>query len=194
MLNMGEKEPVIMTKAKVRVMYFGMFMTFATAFIYPFLKQKYPELLETDKEHEMIHNEAEKIALNFPTLMSEKHNKESKEWDRKIRVERNLRIKLENKLNLLSEDLRNYKLLIDDLKKHTEFNTNALTITSSALLEEMDKKENSCGWAYYETNGGDNWAMFDCKYSSQILYSVDLRSDCRAYYTPIGGAKTKIKL
>lgn len=78
-------------------------------------------------------------------------------------------------------------------KDHCKFNTNALTITSSALLEEMDKRENGCGWTYHETNGGDDWAMFDCQYSSQILYSVDLRSDCRAYYTPIGGGKTKIK-
>ena len=60
-----------------------------------------------------------------------------------------------------------------------------------AVKEEMDQKNNNCGFVYYETNGGDNWKTFKDLYGSEILYSVDLRSGCRAYYSPIFRSKIK---
>ena len=58
------------------------------------------------------------------------------------------------------------------------------------LYEELDERTHSCPLKYRETNGGDNWALFNGDYGSRVLYSVDIRTNCRYYYVPIFGSKT----
>ena len=74
---------------------------------------------------------------------------------------------------------------------HRQFNTTAISIISDLTTEMMDKKENNCNWSFYRTHSGDAWKVFNDKYESRVPYSLDLRSDCRAFYTPIGGSKIK---
>ena len=146
----------------------------------------FPEMWQTYQTDLIIENEVHKIALEFPDEINQKYSKDSLMFINLIRLNKaKNNIALDHIKKLENENL--------ELKKQSNFNTTATTILSSAILEEMDKKENSCGWTYYETNSGDNWAVFKDSYNSEILYSVDLRSDCRAYYTPINGIKQKVK-
>jgi len=146
----------------------------------------FPELWQRIETDIAIEKKVHEIALEFPDKIAKKYRNDSLTFHKSIRSNRAQITFLKDENFKLKEQLKN-------INEHAKFNTVALTITSSALLEEMDKKVNSCGWSYYETNGGDNWAMFPCLYNSEILYSVDLRSDCRAYYTPINGSKQKVK-
>lgn len=101
---------------------------------------------------------------------------------------------LEGKIYHNKNKIEENKSIIIDNTNHCNFNTKLSSIQSDILWEEMDKNErNTCGFEYRETNTKDNYGKFKDKYSSRIIYSVDLRSDCRAYYTPIDGDKTLIE-
>ena len=78
-------------------------------------------------------------------------------------------------------------------KKHREFNTQGISILADWSTEMMVKVEPpKCNnWYYYRSSANDPWRVFKDKYESRMLYSLDLRSDCRAYYIPIFGTKTK---
>ena len=69
----------------------------------------------------------------------------------------------------------------------------SLLIHSDIIWEEMDLKDHSCEFEYRETNTGDNYGIFDDYYDSRVIYSIDLRSGCRTYYTPIFRGKTQVQ-
>ena len=102
----------------------------------------------------------------------------------KLRVNRN--VTNTNQLLLVKN-----KQTIDSNTKHTDFNTQGISIISDLTTEMMERKKDACDWVYYKTHEGDNWKVFPDVYHSRIPYSLDLRSNCRAYYTPINGSKTK---
>ena len=73
----GKTENKGLSQARARLIYFGMFMTLLTGFVYPTVKQFRPELLETEHDHEMIHDEALKVALEFPSEVMKKYRADS---------------------------------------------------------------------------------------------------------------------
>lgn len=92
-------------------------------------------------------------------------------------------VELDRKIDVMIE-------IQDANQLHRQFNTNVSSIQSDLLCEMMEKKSNSCNWIYYKTHNGDAWKVFNDKYESRVPYSLDLRSGCRAFYTPLGGSKT----
>jgi len=107
---------------------------------------------------------------------------------------KHLEIKHAKLVSLVAQDASTLATVIeiqDANQLHRQFNTDVNSIQSDLLLEMMEKKSNNCEWVYYKTHTGDNWKVFNDKYKSRVPYSLDLRSDCRAFYTPIGEGKTK---
>jgi hypothetical protein len=150
-----------------------------------------PEYLAIAADKALIHNEVGEAVANS-------HDKEVEDLEEslaKVRASNTRAHKLITTLERKTLSLENQIATVIEIQDanqlHRQFNTQAISIVCDAVTEEMDKKENACGWAFYETNGGDNWNIFTDKYESNILYSVDLRTDCRAFYTPIFGSKTK---
>ena len=161
-------------------------VTLCTAVAFPAYDRYIAKHEVSDETREAIHDEQMKVALEFPGEIKEKYKVDSARFYNRIR-------KLESDVRHLREQTKTYEDLIEGTQKQTDFNTKALSITNDALSEEMDRKKNACDWEYLETNGGDNWQIFNDYYESRIIYSVHLRSNCRAYYTPIFRDKIEIK-
>ena len=154
---------------------------------------KNPDLIMKKVEQTFIHNEVEE-ATNNSYATSPLRRKDSlyiADLEYKVRALSVKVAKITSRVAEVEQENKDQTLLIEANEKHSQFNTIATSIACDAIKEEMDKKENGCGWTYYETNGGDNWNIFPDYYESSILYSVDLRSECRAYYTPIFRSKIK---
>ena len=186
-----KKEPQNITKAKVNLIYFGMFMTLMTTLVYPTIKQLYPELLETEKEHQMIKDEAENIALNFPTLMREKHDAEAKALSSKLNVMNNKIIQLKSTIHLMSEDLQSYKIVTDGLHKQIKFNTYNTQNNTEALFDLMNV-DDKCKIVRYTRNKVDRYVLFHDWYESTTLQQIIAGSGCRITVVPFD--RNRIKL
>lgn len=154
---------------------------------------KNPDVIMKKVEQTFIHNEVIE-ATNKGYATSELRKADSTyiaQLEYKSRVTAGKLAKAIARIADLESQIATVIEIQDANQLHRKFNTTAISIACDALKEEMDKKENACGWTFYETNAGDNWNIFKDKYESSILYSVDLRTDCRAYYTPIFGSKIK---
>ena len=116
------------------------------------------------------------------------------EFGERIKTSEATHAKLRSRIHFLEKQVKTYDDLFEGLDKHTKFNTMAISVTNDALYEEMDVREQDvCPLKYRETNGGDNWYLVDDWYDSRILYSLDVRTGCRAYYTPFFREKTKLE-
>lgn len=115
------------------------------------------------------------------------------EFGKEIEEAKSVHSKLRSRIHFLETQNKTHADLFEGVQKQTDFNTKAISITNEALYEEMDTKIHDCTIKYRETNGGDNWYLVDDWYNSRMLYSVDLRTGCRAYYTPFFREKTKIQ-
>ena len=146
------------------------------------LMEWFPEMFTIEADEAMIHNEVDhlkeevskELVLKFQeqlTIAEKEHNRNRAE------------------IVALRQEINSYKDLFEGLQKQTDFNTQVLSITNQVVIEELDAKQNDCGFTYYESNTKDNWAIFKDYYDCQVIYSVDLRSGCRAFYTPIFRSK-----
>jgi vacuolar-type H+-ATPase subunit E/Vma4 len=153
----------------------------------------HPEWLADATTEAVIHNDVEELKeeveadliLKFQDKMDKADNEHNQCLSKIAR--------LNTKIESLQSQIKSYDSILEGLEKHAQFNTLMSSITNEALIEEMDKRNRECNYIYYETNQKDNWGIFDDWYNSRVLYSLELKSDCRVYYTPIFREKVKIQ-
>jgi len=83
------------------------------------------------------------------------------------------------------ELIKRLDIRVDSVDTQTQYNTIVNSIQTDLSIEMMEKKENNCNWVYYKSHSQDDWKGFVDRYNCKVPYSLDLRSDCRAFYTPI---------
>lgn len=83
---------------------------------------------------------------------------------------------------------------LEAARKHRQFNTDFSSIQTDFIFEEAEKRESTgCTYTYYVTNKNDPWNSFRHLYNSRVPYSLDLKSDCRVFYTPLYDHKKSAK-
>ena len=164
----------------------GVISAIVISVLTPLSQLEFPEWWSQEKDAKAIEHEVHEQLLALPNKMGEKYSKDSIRFENKLFLQRAEIVNLNKEIQSLNDT-------IIIVRKQVNFNTQVISITNEAVIEEMDKKQNNCNWVYYETNGGDNWSIFNERYNCRVLYSIDLRSDCRAYYTPLFREKTKIQ-
>lgn len=174
------------SKSGTSLRWIGIISALIMSVLTPLSQLEFPEWWSSEKDSKAIKHEIHEQLLNLPSKMGEKYSKDSARFENKIFLQRVEIVNLKKEIASLGDTIK----LID---RQVNFNTQLISITNEAVIEEMDKKVNSCDWVYYKTNEGDNWSIFNDLYNCRALYSVDLRSDCRAYYTPLFREKTKIQ-
>lgn len=171
----------------------GIISAIVMSILTPLSQLEFPEWWASEQSATAIEHEVHEQLLLLPTKMGDKYTTDSAIFDKRIRLLNAKIINLKGEVLNLNAEIIGLKELNLATQKQTDFNSSALSITNEALSEEMDKKKNDCNYPYLETNGGDNWNVFADYYDMRVLYSIDLRSDCRAYYTPIFRSKIKIQ-
>jgi len=146
-----------------------------------------PDWLVDAATEDVIHNDVDALKDTIKAELLREFKEKIDKSDKEHAICNAKLVKLQKQINDLNKK-------VESIDKHTNFNTQALSIHSDILWEELDEAiDNNCNFPYRESNTKDNYGQFEDSYNSRVIYSVDLRSGCRAYYTPIFGNKTKIQ-
>jgi len=182
-----------MTKARVRLIYFGMFMTFVTTLAYPTVKQLYPELLETDYQHEMIKEEALQVALDFPSEVMKKYKVDSAAlYDENKKMKGQVFL-LRKEMLILEREIEGLSSILEGVQKQNNFNTYQIGINCGALFNGMNKDEKCPEVPYrYIKKRANKYVLFNDWYECKTLQPIQLEEDCGVYVSPFD--RNRIKL
>lgn len=167
------------TRAETYLIYFGMFITFVSTLVYPVINQYFPELTETDRQKELIHEEALKIALEFPSIVNKRIENDSIMFVEAVNsIRANIHLN-KNRINDFDEELQ-------ALRKQINFNTYQVSVNSKAIYLTMRKPSSNClAIPYrYANSKDDRYVLFQDWYNIETMQPIQIGSECCVYVTP----------
>ena len=143
-----------------------------------------PEKFASEVENAAIHSNVEILKEEVKDELRIEYNeklKHSEDVHKKLRIDiRNTRKEIAD----LKADLASKDELRKAMQKQIDFLLDAVTRLSKALILEMDIKM-MCNWSYYETNGGDNFIIFNDWYECKTVQSTQVNTNsCKARIKP----------
>lgn len=175
------------TRAETYLIYFGMFITFLTSVGYPTLKQLFPEIMETNHERELAHEEALKVALEFPEEIGKKYRHDSARYSQEL-------ARLHSEVRYWRGEFTKLDDIIKGMDKRERFNTYQIGVNSEAIYRTMRIPEVGCELDHrsgYHEN--DRFILFDDWYEIKTIQPIQIGGGCSAYIYPFDRNRIQIK-
>ena len=150
----------------------------------------FPETLATKGDEAIIHADVHNLKAEVKAELLDEIKEELKKsaWAHKQMSKATAKV---------ADDLKNHKIdqesINEAAKLHRSFNTQYDGILSDIVWEELDLNDLPCEVPYRVSNPGDLYGQFPDMFESRHIYSVDQRSGCRYYFTPLFKDKQLIR-